>query len=81
MAYSNQIYFDFFGYSLMAIGLGRVFGFKFPENFRMPYAARNPKDFWRRWHMTLSYWIRDYLYIRAIAFEPEKPQWGSKCLG
>jgi alginate O-acetyltransferase complex protein AlgI len=61
--YSNQIYFDFYGYSLMAMGLGRVFGFQFPENFRMPYTAPNPKVFWRQWHVTLSFWIRDYLYV------------------
>ena len=62
-AYSFQIYFDFYGYSLIAIGLGRLFGFDFPINFRRPYEALNPGDFWRRWHMTLSYWIRDYLYL------------------
>lgn len=61
--YSFQIYFDFFGYSLIAIGLGRLFGFHFPDNFRRPYEALNPRDFWRRWHITLSYWIRDYLYL------------------
>jgi len=62
-AYSFQIYFDFYGYSLVAIGLGRIFGFEFPVNFRRPYEAFNPRDFWRRWHITLSYWIRDYLYM------------------
>ncbi|MDH3235372.1 MAG: MBOAT family protein [Alphaproteobacteria bacterium] len=62
-AYSFQIYFDFYGYSLVAIGLGLLFGFSFPDNFRRPYEALNPRDFWRRWHRTLSYWIRDYLYI------------------
>jgi len=62
-AYSFQIYFDFYGYSLVAIGLGLFFGFQFPDNFRRPYEALNPRDFWRRWHRTLSYWIRDYLYI------------------
>ncbi|MEE2746635.1 MAG: MBOAT family O-acyltransferase, partial [Pseudomonadota bacterium] len=62
-AYSFQIYFDFFGYSLIAIGLGRLFGFTFPINFFRPYSAPNPREFWRRWHTTLSYWIRDYLYI------------------
>ncbi len=61
--YSFRIYFDFFGYSLIAIGLGRLFGFHFPDNFRRPYEALNPRDFWRRWHVTLSYWIRDYLYL------------------
>jgi len=62
-AYSFQIYFDFYGYSLVAIGLGRLFGFDFPMNFRLPYEALNPREFWRRWHITLSYWIRDYLYL------------------
>jgi len=61
--YSLQIYFDFSGYSDMAIGLARVFGFKFPENFNYPYVARSIKDFWRRWHISLSSWFRDYLYI------------------
>jgi len=62
-AYSFQIYFDFYGYSLIAIGLGRLFGFHLPDNFLRPYEALNPKEFWRRWHVSLSYWIRDYLYI------------------
>lgn len=62
-AYSFQIYFDFYGYSLIAIGLGRIFGFAFPDNFLRPYEAPNPKEFWRRWHVTLSYWLRDYLYF------------------
>ena len=62
-AYSFQIYFDFYGYSLIAIGIGRIFGFNFPDNFLRPYEALNPRDFWRRWHVTLSYWIRDYLYM------------------
>jgi alginate O-acetyltransferase complex protein AlgI len=63
LGYSFQIYFDFYGYSLIAIGLGRLFGFKFPDNFLRPYEALNPRDFWRRWHVSLSYWIRDYLYL------------------
>jgi alginate O-acetyltransferase complex protein AlgI len=63
VAYALQIYFDFSGYSDMAIGLGRMFGFRFPENFDRPYAARSMKDFWRRWHISLSTWFRDYLYI------------------
>jgi alginate O-acetyltransferase complex protein AlgI len=63
ICYSFQIYFDFSGYSDMAIGLGRFFGFKFPENFNYPYVAQSVQDFWRRWHMTLSRWFRDYLYI------------------
>ena len=61
--YTLQIYFDFSGYSDMAIGLARFFGFHFPENFNRPYQARNITEFWRRWHMTLSRWFRDYLYI------------------
>ena len=63
LAYMLQIYFDFSAYSDMAIGLGRIFGFRFPENFDHPYAARSITEFWRRWHMTLSRWFRDYLYI------------------
>lgn len=61
--FSGQIYFDFAGYSLCAIGLALCFGFEFPDNFRYPYAARGFTDFWRRWHITLSSWLRDYLYI------------------
>ena len=63
IAYLLQIYFDFSGYSDMAIGMGRIFGFKFPENFNYPYASLGIKDFWRRWHITLSTWFREYLYI------------------
>lgn len=63
LAYALQIYFDFSGYSDMAIGLGSIFGFRFPENFNYPYTARSINDFWRRWHMTLSSFFRDYLYI------------------
>ena len=63
VAYALQIYFDFSGYSDMAIGLGRIFGFRFPENFDHPYAARSIRDFWRRWHLTLSAFFRDYVYI------------------
>ena len=63
LAYLFQIYFDFSGYSDMAIGLSRMFGFTFPENFRYPYAALGIKDFWRRWHISLSGWFWDYLYI------------------
>ncbi|MDF1748834.1 MAG: hypothetical protein P1V34_08175 [Alphaproteobacteria bacterium] len=60
--YSFQIYFDFYGYSLIAIGLALLFGVRLPTNFIRPYSALNPQDFWRRWHVSLSYWIRDYLY-------------------
>ena len=63
VAYALQIYFDFSGYSDMAIGLARLFGFRFRENFDHPYAAGSIRDFWRRWHISLSTWFRDYLYI------------------
>jgi alginate O-acetyltransferase complex protein AlgI len=63
LGYAMQIYFDFSGYSDMAIGLGRLFNVELPQNFDSPYKARNPSDFWRRWHITLSQWLRDYLYI------------------
>jgi len=62
-AYTMQIYFDFSGYSDMAIGLALICGFKFPENFNYPYASRSIKEFWRRWHISLSTWFRDFLYI------------------
>jgi alginate O-acetyltransferase complex protein AlgI len=61
--YTLQIYFDFSGYTDMAVGLGRMFGFRFPENFNYPYIATSIQDFWRRWHMSLSAWFRDYVYI------------------
>jgi len=70
IAYTVQIYFDFSGYTDMAIGLGAMFGFKFPENFDYPYVSTSIREFWRRWHMTLSGWLRDYLYI---------PLGGSRC--
>ena len=63
LAYTLQIYFDFSGYSDMAVGLGRLFGFRLPENFNYPYTAANATDFWHRWHITLSRWFRDYVYI------------------
>lgn len=63
MAFSFQIYFDFSGYSDMAIGLGKILGFDFLENFNYPFMAKSITEFWRRWHMSLSYWFRDYLYI------------------
>lgn len=63
VCYSLLIYFDFSGYSDMAIGLGKMFGFEFAENFRYPYAATSVTDFWRRWHISLSSWFRDYVYI------------------
>ncbi len=63
ICYMFQIYFDFSGYSDMAIGLGKMFGFHFPENFDYPYEAKSITEFWRRWHMTLGTWFREYLYI------------------
>jgi len=63
VAYSFQIYFDFSGYSDMAIGLGRMMGFYFPENFNNPYISKNITEFWKRWHITLSAWMKEYLYI------------------
>lgn len=63
VAYCFQIYFDFSGYSDMAIGLGGIFGFTFPENFNYPFISRSITEFWRRWHMTLGSWFRDYVYI------------------
>lgn len=63
LLYAFQIYFDFSGYSDMAIGIGKMLGFNFPENFNFPYIARNITEFWKRWHMTLTRWMRDYLYI------------------
>jgi alginate O-acetyltransferase complex protein AlgI len=63
ICYSLQLYFDFSGYSDMAIGLARMFGFTFPENFNYPYISQSITEFWRRWHISLSQWFRDYLYI------------------
>ena len=63
VCYALQIYFDFSGYSDMAVGLGKMFGFEFLENFQFPYTAQSLRDFWRRWHISLTTWFRDYLYI------------------
>ena len=63
IAYAFQIYFDFSGYSDMAIGIARMMGFRFPENFNFPYISQSITEFWRRWHITLGNWMRDYLYI------------------
>ncbi len=63
LAYTLQIYYDFSGYTDMAIGIGRMFGFNFIENFNFPYRSKNVKEFWQRWHMSLSNWLRDYLYL------------------
>ncbi|MGN0941847.1 MAG: MBOAT family O-acyltransferase [Selenomonadaceae bacterium] len=75
VAYTLQIYFDFSGYSDMAIGLGRMLGFHFPENFNYPYIARSVTDFWRRWHMTLTGWFRDYVYIPLGGNRVALPRW------
>ena len=75
LAYSLQIYYDFSGYSDMAIGLGQMFGFLFPENFRYPYAARSVTEFWRRWHISLSTWFRDYVYIPLGGNRVSRPRW------
>jgi alginate O-acetyltransferase complex protein AlgI len=69
-AFAFQIYFDFSGYSDMAVGLGRIFGFRFPENFCYPYISRSVTEFWRRWHITLSSFFREYVYF---------PLGGSRC--
>ena len=63
IAFSLQIYFDFYGYSLMAKGLGTIMGFSFPDNFRDPYLSKSLTEFWRRWHITLGSWFREYVYI------------------
>jgi len=67
LAYALQIYFDFSGYSDMAIGLARMLNVRFPLNFDSPYQARDISDFWQRWHITLSRFLRDYLYIPLAA--------------
>lgn len=74
-AFTLQIYFDFSGYSDMAIGLGRVFGFQFPENFNYPYISSSITEFWRRWHMTLGGWFRDYVYIPLGGNRVSKGKW------
>ena len=75
ICYALQIYFDFSGYSDMAIGLGKVFGFKFPENFNYPYISASITEFWRRWHITLSGWFRDYVYIPLGGSRVSRPRW------
>ncbi len=75
VAYTLQIYFDFSGYSDMAIGLGAIFGFKFPENFNYPYISKSITEFWRRWHMTLGGWFRDYVYIPLGGNRTTKLKW------
>lgn len=73
--FSLQIYFDFSGYSDMAIGLGRIMGFRFPENFNYPYISASITEFWRRWHMTLSGWFRDYVYIPLGGSRVSRGRW------
>ena len=75
IAFTLNIYFDFSGYSDMAIGLGRVFGFKFIENFNYPYLSKSVTEFWRRWHMSLGSWFRDYVYIPMGGNRVSKPRW------
>ncbi len=75
LAFTLQIYFDFSAYSDMAIGLGRVFGFHFPENFNYPYLSRSIREFWRRWHMSLGTWFRDYVYIPLGGSRTGKARW------
>ena len=74
-AFTLQIYFDFSGYSDMAIGLGRMFGVRFPENFDYPYLSRSVTEFWRRWHMTLGGWFRDYVYIPLGGSRVGRARW------
>ena len=74
-AFMLNIYFDFSGYSDMAIGLGRIFGFHFPENFDYPYLAKSVTEFWRRWHMTLGGWFRDYVYIPLGGNRVSRRRW------
>ncbi len=75
LAYTFQIYFDFSGYSDMAIGLGHMFGFEFLENFNYPYIAKSITDFWRRWHISLSTWFKDYVYIPLGGNRCNKIRW------
>lgn len=75
ICYTLQIYFDFSGYSDMAIGLGRIFGFHFLENFNYPYISKSVTEFWRRWHISLSSWFRDYVYIPLGGNRVKKQRW------
>ena len=75
LAFSMQIYFDFSGYSDMAIGLGRIFGFTFPENFNYPFISKSITEFWRRWHMTLGGWFREYVYIPLGGNRVSRGRW------
>ena len=80
IAFSLHIYFDFSGYSDMAIGLGKIFGFHFIENFNYPYLSRSIAEFWRRWHMSLGSWFRDYVYIPLGGNRVSKARWVSNIL-
>ena len=75
VAFTLHIYFDFSGYSDMAIGLGRIFGFRFPKNFNYPYISGSITEFWRRWHMTLGSWFRDYVYIPLGGNRVSRGRW------
>ncbi|MGL5313102.1 MAG: MBOAT family O-acyltransferase [Peptostreptococcaceae bacterium] len=75
ICFTLQIYFDFSGYSDMAIGLGKIFGFDFLENFNFPYISKSITEFWRRWHMSLGIWFRDYVYIPLGGNRCSKPKW------
>ena len=75
VAFLFNIYFDFSGYSDMAIGLGKIFGFRFPENFNYPYLSKSVTEFWRRWHMTLGSWFRDYVYIPMGGNRVSRSRW------
>jgi alginate O-acetyltransferase complex protein AlgI len=75
LAFTLNIYFDFSGYSDMAIGLGKIFGFNFIENFNYPYISRSIQEFWRRWHMSLGSWFRDYVYIPLGGNRVSKARW------
>lgn len=74
-AFALQIYFDFSGYSDMAVGLGKIFGFQFPDNFHYPYMSKSITEFWRRWHITLGSWFRDYVYIPLGGNRVKKNRW------
>lgn len=75
VSFTLQIYFDFSGYSDMAVGLGKLFGFTYPENFRYPYTSRSITEFWRRWHITLGGWFRDYVYIPLGGSRVDRGRW------
>ena len=75
VAYALHVYFDFSGYSDMAIGLGKIFGFHFLENFNYPFISKSATEFWRRWHMSLGTWFRDYVYIPLGGNRVSKPRW------